>query len=158
MYENTGGAPPERSLNFEIATGCTQANSHSRSTRPRRKTILGPTQRIEELQGNLEQRRRLQNSWHAPFDGRTTGCKSPRQGQEVDRKARPIGKSALSIAVVEEIQNLRRNQKSSERTTTTSPQSLAMSLRRTAVAVPNMDHLSDKGCTTRPKRCCKKFV
>ena len=29
----------------------------TRSTRPRRKIILGPTQRFEELQGNLKQRR-----------------------------------------------------------------------------------------------------
>ena len=32
------------------------AQRSTRSTRPRRKIILGPTHRIEELQGNLEQR------------------------------------------------------------------------------------------------------
>ena len=30
----------------------------------------------------------LQNSWHTPFDSRTAGYKSPKQGQEVDRKVR----------------------------------------------------------------------
>ena len=35
---------------------------------------------------------------------------------------------------------------------------LAMLLRRIAVAVPNMDLLNDKECTTRQKRCCKKLV
>ena len=44
----------------KVATCWTQsefAQRSTRSTRPRRKIILGPTQRIEELQGNLEQRR-----------------------------------------------------------------------------------------------------
>ena len=68
------------------------------------------------------------------------------------------GKSALSIAVVGDFKNLRRDQKSSKRTTTTSPQSPAMLLRRTAVAMPNMDLLNDKECTTSLKRCCKKLV
>ena len=60
MYENTGGAPPNGSLNFKIATVCTQVEFEIRSTRstkPRRKIILGPTKRFEELRGNLEQRR-----------------------------------------------------------------------------------------------------
>ena len=91
MYENEGGAPPKGTLNYKIATGCTRsefAQRSTRSTRARRKIILGPTQRIEELQGNLEQRRWLQNSWHTPFDSRTAEYKSPKQGQEVDRKVR----------------------------------------------------------------------
>ena len=60
MNENEGGALPRSTLNSKIAMGCTQsefAQRSTRSTRPRRKIILGPTQRIEELQGNLEQRR-----------------------------------------------------------------------------------------------------
>ena len=59
MYENEGGALHKSTLNSRIATGYTQSEFAQRSTRsmrPRRKTILGPTQRIEELQGNLEQR------------------------------------------------------------------------------------------------------
>ena len=56
------------------------------------------------------------------------------------------------------LKTLRRDQKSSKRTTTTSPQSLAMLLRRIAVAVSNMDPLNDKECTTRLKKCCKKLV
>ena len=64
------------------------AQRSTRSTRPRRKIILGPTQRIEDLQGNLEERRWLQNSWHTTFDSRTAGYKSAKQGQEVDREVR----------------------------------------------------------------------
>ena len=61
MYESEGGALPESTLDSESTADCTQsefAQRSTRSTRPRRKIILGPTtQRIEELQGNLEQRR-----------------------------------------------------------------------------------------------------
>ena len=91
MYENSGGALPKSSLNSKIATGCTQTECAQRSTRPtmpRRKTILGPMKWIEELRGNLEQRRWLQNSWHTTFDIQTAEYKSQRQGQEFDRKLR----------------------------------------------------------------------
>ena len=55
------------------------------------------------------------------------------------------------------LKKTRRDETSSKRTTTTSPQSLAMVLRR-VVAVPNMDLLNDKGCTTKLKTCCTKLV
>ena len=54
--------------------------------------------------------------------------------------------------------NLRRDQKSSKRTTTTSLQSLVMLLRRIAAAVPNMDFLNEKECTTRLKICCEMLA
>ena len=54
--------------------------------------------------------------------------------------------------------NLRRDQKSSKRTSPMSSQSLAMLLRRIAVEVPNKDLLNDKECTTRLKKCCNKLV
>ena len=91
MHEISGGALPKSSLNSKIVTGCTQTEFAQRSTRPtmpRRKTILGPMKWIEELRGNLEQRRWLQNSWHTTFDIRTAEYKSQRQGQEFDRKLR----------------------------------------------------------------------
>ena len=56
------------------------------------------------------------------------------------------------------LKKTRRDETSSKRTTTTSPQSLAMLLRRIAVAVPNVDLLNDKECTTRIKTCCTKLV
>ena len=52
MYEDTGRAPPKSSLNSRSATGCTQielAIRSTRSTKPRRKIILGPIKRFEEL-------------------------------------------------------------------------------------------------------------
>ena len=68
------------------------------------------------------------------------------------------GRSALSIALVEDVKNRRKELKSSTRTTTTSHQFLAMLLKRITVAVPKMDLLSDSECTTRLQTCCKKFV
>ena len=59
---------------------------------------------------------------------------------------------------MEEISNLRKEQKSSTRTTTTSDQFLNMLSRRTAVAVPNTDLLNDIECTTRRKKCCRKLA
>ena len=47
-------------------------------------------------------------------------------------------------------------QQSSSRTTMTSPQSLEMWLRRTAVVGPNTDLLNDKRCATRRNRCSKR--
>ena len=50
------GALPESSLNSKSATGCTQielAIRSTRSTKPRRKIILGTIKRFEELLGNL---------------------------------------------------------------------------------------------------------
>ena len=61
-----------------------------------------------------------------------------------------------SIAVVEEMLNLRGVQRSSTRTTETSPQSLDTWSRRTAVVEPSTDFLKDKSCTTRRKRRLKK--
>ena len=43
------------------------------STKPRRKIILGPIKRFEELRWNLEQRRWLQNFWHTTYDSRAAG-------------------------------------------------------------------------------------
>ena len=201
-------------LNSKIATGCTQsdfAQRSTRSTRPRRKIILWPTQRIEELQGNLEQRRWLQNSWNTLFDSRTAGYNTWKRGRKVEREVRePPAQGILPsglepdaedqqvqerIAGIDrrneqhpDLRALRklfqkamprlqyhwelgivfcscgRNLKSSQRpeefekTTTTSPLSLAMLLRRIAVAVPNMELLNAKECTTRLKRCCRKLV
>ena len=56
MYENTGGALPEGSLDSKSATGKTQIELAIRSTKskePRRKIILGPIKRFEELLRNL---------------------------------------------------------------------------------------------------------
>ena len=52
MYENTAGALPKGSLHSKIATGCSQIELEiwsTRSTKPRRKIILGPTKRLEKL-------------------------------------------------------------------------------------------------------------
>ena len=182
MYENEGGAFPKDTLNSKIATGCTQsefAQRSTRSTRPRRKIILGPTHRIEELQGTwnnavdyrilgiplstVEQQdtkrqnkvKKLIEKFEPPAQGLLpSGLEPDAEDQQVQQRIEGIdrrhdqhrdlralgklfqtamprlqnllGKSALSIAVVEENSNLRRDQKSSKRTTTTSPQSLAM--------------------------------
>ena len=45
---------------------------------------------------------------------------------------------------------------SSTRTTVTSPQSLDMSSRKTAVVEPSTDLLKDKECTTQRNRCSKR--
>ena len=66
------------------------------------------------------------------------------------------GKSKKSVAVVEEIRNLRRDHQSWTRTSVTSPQFLAMFVRRTAVVVPNTDLLNDTRCTSRRNRCLKR--
>ena len=75
---------PKGSLNSKNATGCTQSEfalRSKKSTTPRRK-ILGPTQRIEELQGNLEQRRGLQNSW-LTFRQSNSRIQNEKQGQRI---------------------------------------------------------------------------
>ena len=54
MHENEGRALPKDTLNSKIATGCTQiefAQRSTRSTRPRRKIILGPTQANRRVPG-----------------------------------------------------------------------------------------------------------
>ena len=144
MYENEGGALPKGAVNSKIATGCTQsefAQRSTRSTRPRRKIIKGPTLQIEELQ----------ETWNNAVDYRIP----PKSNAPI---AIPAGKSAWFIAVGDEFENLRKDQKSSKTRATTSRQSLAMVLGRMAVAVPNMDLLNDNECTTRLKNCCKKIV
>ena len=91
MYENTGWALPKGSLDSKSATGCTQielAKRSTRSTKPRRKIILGPIKRLEELRWNLEERSWLQNSWHTTFDNWTAGYNTWEQGQQVDREVR----------------------------------------------------------------------
>ena len=52
--------------------------------------------------------------------------------------------------------NLRRVPQSSTGTTVTSPQSLDMSSRRTAVVEPSTDLLNDEECSTRRNRCLKR--
>ena len=76
MCENSGWAPPEGTLNSESATSCAKielAMQSTRSTKPRRKIILGTIKRFKELRGNLEKRRWLQNSWPTTFDSWTAG-------------------------------------------------------------------------------------
>ena len=67
MHENTGWALPKGSLNTKITTGCSQielAMKSTRSTWPRNKIMLGPTKRITELPGKLEQHCGSPNPWH----------------------------------------------------------------------------------------------
>ena len=86
----SGGALPEGSLNSESATGCTQIElaRSPRSTKPRRKIILGTVKRFEELRWNLRQHRGLQNFWCTSFCSRAAGYNTWEQGQEVDREVR----------------------------------------------------------------------
>ena len=93
MYENSGWTLPQSSLDSESATCRAKielAIWSTRSTKPRRKIILGPTKRFEELRRNLEKRRWLQNSWHTTFDSWTAGYNTWKQGQEVDREVREL--------------------------------------------------------------------
>ena len=56
MYESTGWALPEGALNSESATSRAQielAMWSTRSTKPRRKIILGTIKRFEKFRGNL---------------------------------------------------------------------------------------------------------
>ena len=91
MYENSGGALQEGSLNSKNATGCTQIELAIRSTRstiPRRKIILGTIERFGKLQGNLFQHCGLQNFWSTSFISRAAGCNMWEQGQEVNWEVR----------------------------------------------------------------------
>ena len=79
------------SLNSKSVTGCTQielAMRSTRSTMPRRKIILGPIKRFEELRGNLEQHCGLQNFWSTSFCSRAAEYNTWEQGQEVGREVR----------------------------------------------------------------------
>ena len=68
------------------------------------------------------------------------------------------GRSALFIAMVEDVQNRRKELRSTTRTTTTSYQFLVVLLERITLAVPNMDLLKDNECISRLRKCCKKLV
>ena len=57
----------------------------TRSTKPRRKIILGTIKRFEKFQGNLEQHRGLQNIWSTSFCSRAASHNTWEHGQEVDR-------------------------------------------------------------------------
>ena len=179
--------------------------------KPRRKIILGPIKRLEELQGNLQQHRGLQNFWSISFCNRAAGYNTWEQGQEVDREVREPPAQGIFLSGLEpdaedqQVQQkitgfdrrhdqqrdlrilrkffqtamswlqyllgnrkiycscgrnmkFRRAQRSSSRTTTKSPQSLAALLRRIAVVGPNTDLLNDKECTTRRNGCLKRPV
>ena len=80
MHENEGGAPPKGTRNSKIATGCTQsdfAQRSTRSTRPRRKIMLEPTKRVEELK----------ETWNNAVDYRIPGIPlSTVEQQETHRK------------------------------------------------------------------------
>ena len=91
MYENTGGALPEGSLDSKSTMSCTQielAIWSTRSTKPRSKIILGTIERFERLRGNLWQHRGSQNLWSTSFRSRATEYNTREQSQEVDREVR----------------------------------------------------------------------
>ena len=124
---------PKGSLESKIATGRAKielAMRSTRSTKPRRKIILGTIERCEKLREKLYQHRASQNIWSTSFCSRTAEYNTWEQGQEVDREVREPPAQGILPSVVEETLNLRRNQQSSSRTTTTSPQPLAMLSRK----------------------------
>ena len=74
---------PKGSLESKIATGRAKielAMRSTRSTKPRRKIILGTIERFEKLRENLYQHRASQNIWSTSFCGRKA-----EQGQDVGR-------------------------------------------------------------------------
>ena len=198
MYENSGRALPKGSLDSKSATGCTQielAIRSTRSTKPRRTIILGPTRRCEELRWNpfwrisgvplsaVEQQEttrenkvkklieKFENHQHKEsflqdlsqtqkvnkFSKESKDLFADLNNTEIFELCDNSSKQQCpSFAAVEELWSLRGVQRSSTRTITTSPQSLAMSSRRTAVVVPNTDLLKDKECTTMRSKCLRK--
>ena len=81
-----------------------KANSHSGQQDQRdqdAKSSLDPPKESKSYRGNLEQHRWLQSSWHTPFDSRTVGYKSPKQGQEVDRKVRQPSAQGILLSGLE---------------------------------------------------------
>ena len=140
---------PFRQSNSRIQIAKTRSRSWSKSSRTT--STRSQTQKIDKFSKESQD---WPPKWTTPRSS-SFAKTLPKSNAPI---AIPTGKSALSFAVVKEILNPRRDQKSSKRTTTTSPQSLAVLLRKIAVAVPNMDLLNDKECTTRLKRCCKKLA
>ena len=91
LCENSGWALPKGSLTSKIATCRTKielAMRSTRSTKPRRKIILGTIERFEEVRGNLWQHCGLQNIWSTSFCSRAAGHNTREQGQEVHREVR----------------------------------------------------------------------
>ena len=79
------------------------------------KNISWPTQRIEEVWGNLERHRGSQNSWHTSFYSRTAGYKSQRQGQEVDREVRePLAQGIFRSGLAPDAEDQQLQRKSKE--------------------------------------------
>ena len=79
------------SLNSESATSRAKIGLtiwSTRSTKPRRKIILGTIKRFEKLRWNLQQHRGLQNYWRTSLCSRAAGYNTWEQGQEVDREVR----------------------------------------------------------------------